>query len=186
MQGKFGGETCLNEIEIEVMAITRREFIAASSAGVVVSVTGLSSAAKEVASQRPGTFVRASTDWFRDCGWGVFTHFLADKATTPEAWNQQVADFDVDGLADQLELVGARYYFMTIGQNSGHYCAPNLTYDSFVGTKPSKCSRRDLVSDLCDALTPKGIKLLVYLPSGAPAQDPIAVEKLEWQCRSII
>jgi hypothetical protein len=30
--------------------------------------------------------------------------------------------------------------------------------------QPSKCARRDLVSDLYDALQPRGIRLLVYLP----------------------
>jgi hypothetical protein len=87
----------------------------------------------------------------------------------------------VNRLARQLEAIGAPYYFTTIGQNSGHYCAPNATYDSLVGIKPSKCSRRDLVSDLYDALAPRGIRLLVYLPSGAPAADAVAMKQLGWK-----
>ena len=125
--------------------------------------------------------MRANIEWFKACGWGVFTHYLTNKDTPAEEWNQQVANFDVNGLAEQLESVRAKYYFITIGQNSGHYCAPNSTYDSIVEIKPSKCSDRDLISDLYTVLNPKGIKLLVYLPSGAPAQDAIAVERLEWQ-----
>jgi len=87
--------------------------------------------------------MRADTDWFKDAGWGVFTHYLTANETTAEDWNKQVDNFDLTGLADQLESVGAKYYFITIGQNSGHFCAPNETYDSIVGIRPSKCSTRD-------------------------------------------
>jgi len=115
-------------------------------------------------------------------GWGVFMHYLADSAELPTAeWNRRIDGFDVEGLARQLESAKARYFFITLGQNSGHYLAPNKTYDSFVGIQPSKCSRRDLVADLYAALEPRGIKLLVYLPAGAPDKDKTAMEKLQWQ-----
>lgn len=131
---------------------------------------------------------RADTTWFRKCGWGVFCHYLAGlpskgltRPLTADQWNRQVEAADVSALADQLAEVGAPYFFITIGQNTGFYCAPNTTYDQIVGIRPSKCSRRDLISDLYDALQRRGIELLVYLPSGAPAGDKAAVEKLEWQ-----
>ena len=108
---------------------------------------------------------RASTDWFRDCKWGVFTHYLTKPETTADEWNRQVDAFDVQALAGQLESVGAPYYFITLGQGSGHYCAPNDTYDRIAGLRPSKCSRRDLVSDLYDALHSRGIELMVYVPA---------------------
>lgn len=126
------------------------------------------------------------TDWFRDAGWGVFTHYLAETVahganTTVSEWNDLVDHFDVTGLANQLVLIGAKYYFITLGQNSGFYCAPNETYDHHVGIQPGQCSTRDLISDLYEALHPKGITLLVYLPSGAPDKDPVAMERLEWK-----
>jgi alpha-L-fucosidase len=120
--------------------------------------------------------------WFRAAGWGVFMHYLADSADLPAAeWNRRIDAFDVEGLARQLESAKARYFFITLGQNSGHYLSPNKTYDSFAGIHPSKCSRRDLVADLYAALEPRGIKLLVYLPSGAPDRDNVAMERLQWQ-----
>ena len=120
------------------------------------------------------------SDWFRDAQWGVFTHYLTGPNTTAEAWNKLVDDFDVAALARQGASVGARFYVITIGQNSGHFCAPNATYDKLVGIQPSKCSRRDLVADLYEALEPHGIRLMVYLPSGAPAADHVARKKLGW------
>ncbi|MCD6286569.1 MAG: alpha-L-fucosidase [Anaerolineae bacterium] len=128
------------------------------------------------------------TTWFADCGWGVFCHWLGAPPSsdggaelTAEAWNRQVDAFDVEGLACQLEATGAPYFFITIGQNSGHYITPNDVYDEYVGIQPSKCSRRDLVADLYGALHSRGIELLVYLPSGAPAADPVAVSRLGWE-----
>ena len=129
-----------------------------------------------------------TTDWFAKCGWGVFCHYLGAAPSsgggaelTADAWNRQVDAFDADALARQLADVGAPYFFLTIGQNSGHFLAPNPTYDEYVSLRPSKCSRRDLVSDLHAALRPWGIELLVYLPAGAPAADPVAVTRLGWE-----
>lgn len=119
--------------------------------------------------------------------WGVFSHYLASPASSTEGseltvdeWNRRIDAFDVDGLATQLADVGAGYYFITLGQNTGFYLAPNTAYDEIVGRAPSRCSRRDLVSALYDALAPKGIKLLVYLPANAPIHDPLAIERLKF------
>jgi hypothetical protein len=126
--------------------------------------------------------------WMKDARWGVMTHYLADwkaremdEPMTVEKWNDMVDHFDVEGLADQLKSVGAGYYLVTIGQNSGYYLSPNAIYDRFVGIQPSKCSRRDLVADLYEAMQKRGIKLMVYLPAGAPAGDSTARQALQWQ-----
>ncbi len=119
--------------------------------------------------------------WFRRAGWGAFVHYLADDEQSSAEWNAQVDAFDVEGLADQLAAAQVPYCFVTLGQNSGHYCAPNAAYDCYVGIEPSKCARRDLISDLYTALSARGIELLVYLPAGAPDRDEIAMERLQWK-----
>jgi alpha-L-fucosidase len=128
--------------------------------------------------------------WMKEARWGVMTHYLADwiarqdgrsQPLTVEEWNELIDHFDVEGLADQLKAVGAGYHVLTIGQNSGFYLAPNATYDRLVGIQPSKCARRDLVADLSGALHKRGIRLIVYLPAGAPAGDRAAVEALGWK-----
>jgi len=134
--------------------------------------------------------------WMRQARWGVMTHYLADwrakvdnEKMSAENWNDMIDHFDVEGLAKQIESVGAGYYLITIGQNSGYYLAPNATYDKLVGIQPSKpvlsrvegCSRRDLVADLYEPLHKRGIKLMVYLPAGAPAGDRDARDALQWQ-----
>ncbi|MGB7265097.1 MAG: hypothetical protein WBC92_06265 [Terracidiphilus sp.] len=120
--------------------------------------------------------------------WGVMTHYLADWQTrvnnlemTVDQWNKMVDGFDVEGMAKRLESVGAGHYQISIGQNSGYYLSPNAVYDKFVGIEPSKCSHRDLVAELYEPLHKRDIKLMVYLPSGAPGGDRVAHEALEWQ-----
>ena len=122
---------------------------------------------------------RADTQWFCDARWGVFTHYLTSPETTADEWNRRVNSFDVKALAAQVAATGARYYFITLGQGSGHYCAPNATYDGYVGISPSKCSRRDLVSDLYDALQPYGIALMAYVPADGSWADPVARQGLK-------
>jgi Alpha-L-fucosidase len=126
--------------------------------------------------------------WLREARFGVMTHYLADwiarredERPSVERWNELVDNFDVEALAEQLDTIGARYYLITIGQNSGYYLSPNATYDRFVGREPSRCSRRDLVADLHVALHKRNIPLMVYLPAGAPSGDREAREKLQWQ-----
>jgi F5/8 type C domain/Alpha-L-fucosidase len=120
------------------------------------------------------------TDWFRDARWGIMSHYLATPEMSAGAWNNQVNGFDVKHLAQQLKSVGAKYYMISIGQNSGHFCAPNSKYDFYTKITPSKCSTRDLISDIYDAIHPFGIKLMVYLPAGAPGNDGVAIKGLGW------
>jgi hypothetical protein len=116
------------------------------------------------------------TDWFYEAGWGVMLHlcFHSPPEMTADEWNRLVDDFDATCLADQLAGTGAGYLLFTVGQGSGHYCAPNSRYDELTGIQPSKCSRRDLVSELSDALAGHRIPLLAYVPADGPWADPEA------------
>jgi F5/8 type C domain/Alpha-L-fucosidase len=119
-----------------------------------------------------------TADWLYRAKWGVMTSYLPETNLSAQDWNQRVNNFDVKGLARQLQAVGAKYYIFTIGQNTGHYCAPNAKYDALTKISPSKCSTRDLIADIYQAIHPLGIKLMVYLPSGSPFKDSVAVSRL--------
>jgi alpha-L-fucosidase len=130
---------------------------------------------------RCGAAAEDRAEWLYQARWGVFIHYLGKSPDLSVAeWNRLVDGFDVEGLANQLQSAGAAYLVITIGQNSGHYLSPNRTYDVYVGIRPSKCSKRDLVLDLSKALEGKHIRLMVYLPAGAPDRDEVAMNKLEW------
>ena len=128
--------------------------------------------------------------WMQDPAhcWGVMTHYLADWQSsvhhldmTVALWNKLIDGWDVEGMARRLESVGAGHYQISIGQNSGYYLSPNPVYDRLVGISPGKCSQRDLVADFYEPLNQRGVKLMVYLPSGAPGQDHAACEALDWE-----
>ena len=133
--------------------------------------------------------------WLKKAKWGVFCHYLADTAgqRTPlnldsDTWNRQVESFDVEALAKQLQQMGAPYFCITLGQNSGFYCSPNQTYDELTGIKPSRLSNRDLIADIARALEGTGTRLMVYLSSHAPSNHREAVEALgctpPWDARA--
>jgi hypothetical protein len=124
--------------------------------------------------------------WMKEARWGIMVHYLADwRARTdsikmsPEKWNELVDRFNADSLAEQIKSTGAGYLIFTIGQNSGYYLSPNKTYERLTGIT-NKISKRDLIADLSDALRKRGLKFIVYLPSGAPNGDSVAKKKLEW------
>jgi hypothetical protein len=147
---------------------------------------GLSPTREEQAPTPAGSARAAWMQDLRYC-WGVMTHYLADwqardnkLVMTVALWNKLIEIFDVEGMAKSLESVGAGHYQLSIGQNSGYYLSPNPVYDKITQIQPSKCSGRDLVADFLRPLRKRDIKLMVYLPSGAPGQDKAAVAALEW------
>lgn len=120
-----------------------------------------------------------NADWMKDAKYGCFMHFLPGS---PERL-ALVKKFDVNALADQLVEAGADYFVVTMYQNSGFFNAPNAEYNRVTGFTPGeRCSDRDLILDIYNAIHPRGIKLFVYLtgqvPNGdAPAQKAFELEQ---------
>ena len=109
-----------------------------------------------------------NTDWLKDAGYGVFMHFLPADASGLTL----VKNFDVDALAAQLDGMKAKYFVITLGQNSGYFNSPNAVYDRVTGYAPGeRCATRDLPLDLSRALARKGIQLMLYLPCQTPNQE---------------
>jgi hypothetical protein len=138
-------------------------------------------AALLAAAGRPALGAERAT-WMREARYGLMVHFLPEG---PE-WKKVVNAFDVDAFGDDAKAAGAKYVLFTLGQNSGYYCAPNATYERFAGYgEHERCSRRDLPLELSDALSKRGIRLMLYLPSRSPQQDPKAMVGLsdvgEWE-----
>lgn len=169
---------------------SRRDVMIGTAAALATGALPMQAAMGEVmqASQQPYDSGRAH--WMQQprYTWGVMTHYLSDWQgrdhkldMSADRWNKMIDGFDVEGMAKRLESVGAGHYQISIGQNSGYYLSPNAVYDRITGATTSKCSRRDLVADLYEPLHKRDIKLMVYLPSGAPAQDKAAVTALEWE-----
>lgn len=149
--------------------------ITAALAGLLI----LFPAAAQMANEMPNRYPEA-TRWMAKGRFGIFMHYqyrillgysiktqpqLPDpQQMTATSWNQFVDGFDAEGFAEQMAEGKVGWVIFCLDD---HYfawpCAPNQTFDRFTGFAPGeKCSRRDLIMDVADALNPKGIKLLVY------------------------
>lgn len=107
---------------------------------------------------------KEATDWFSQSKYGVFFHYLYDIDDMPL--------FNAEKFAADVNETGAKYAFITLGQNSGYYCAPNPTYEELTKNAPgSKCYTGDIPTQAAKALEKYGIKLMVYLPSHPPSRD---------------
>jgi hypothetical protein len=71
---------------------------------------------------------RQRTQWFYNATWGLWSHYLGRSAgqgciqsciNGTDDWQRRIDRFNVTKTAEQLASVGARYFFITIGQNSG-------------------------------------------------------------------
>lgn len=103
--------------------------------------------------------------------YGIFLHYLTTSiigaGTTIDEWNKAVNSFDTDAFADKAQEMGASWVTLTLTQSDGVYCVPMPSLEKYVnGTKLS--SDRDLVMDLSQSLSKKGIKLMLYWIPGPP------------------
>lgn len=122
----------------------------------------------------------ANTEWMRRGKFGLFMHYqyrillgrsVATKPRFPERsemsatqWNSLVDGFNVKGFARQMAEAKVGWVLFCIDD---HYfawpCSPNEAFDRFTGyTAGEKCARRDLISDLADALSGVGVPLICY------------------------
>jgi len=166
----------------------RRKFMGLSGSALGIGIIGASTGWGVIPRVfgQPRRSGGTATDWLHAAQWGVFNQGQMAECqhppiTTVRAWNAAVDAYDTEAIANQLQRLGAAYLIHCLGQNSGFYCSPNATYDNIVGHTPSRMSSRDLVLDLYKSLHSRGIHLMVYLPSGAPANDLRACAALQWR-----
>ena len=81
---------------------------------------------------------------------------------TAEERNRFVDDFDVKGFAQQTYEAKMGWVIFCIDDwFFGWQCAPNKAFCEYTGYAPcEKCSHRDLILDMADALDTKGVKLI--------------------------
>ena len=123
----------------------------------------------------------STSDWLSNAGYGLMAHYevFGVDEISPEEYNRRVNSFNVDSFVKQVKESGAGYFILTLGQNSGYYCAPNRTYDKLLGVEPGqKTATRDLPLELGKALQKENIRLMLYLPSRAPQRDAKAMSAL--------
>ena len=139
--------------------------------GVIVAARG--NARDDVPAGRAKA--RPTTAWLAAAKYGVFIHFLGGGPK----WSARVDAFDVEGFAAEMEQAGAAYVFITLGQNTGYYCAEQGLRE--VRRVPAE--RAVFPAGLAPGpgqgeLSKRKIRLLLYLPSRSPQKDPQAMAGL--------
>lgn len=132
----------------------------------------------------------AKTDWLVARKYGVFVHYLYGLQNNPEhvaslgrhtSWDECVREFEVERFATRMQEAGAGYVIFTMMQRSRFLIAPNATFDRLTGYMPGEaCATRDLVEDLYQALSKRGIDLMLYWTGDGPCDDPKAATALGW------
>jgi hypothetical protein len=120
------------------------------------------------------------TSWMTNGKYGIFMHYqyriLLNYSVktnpmlpnlsqmTADEWNRFVDGFDVNGFADQMDRAKIGWVLFCIDDHFFAWaCSPNETFSKYTGYAPGeKCSRRDLIMDLAEALNARGIKLICY------------------------
>ena len=119
--------------------------------------------------------------WMQKGPFGIMVHFI--KETMPKEgevltdWNKIIDRFDVKRLCDDIVSTGAKWLIFTFGQNNGYYCSPNAELERLI---PGRCSRRDLMRELCENLTARDIRVIAYLPSEVDGQKEEMRAALGW------
>jgi hypothetical protein len=121
-----------------------------------------------------------NTSWMINGKYGIFLHYqyrillgysIRTNPQFPEPsrmnaadWNKFVGGFDVKRFADQMSKTKVGWVMFCLDDHFFAWpCAPNKTFDNYTGYAPGeKCSHRDLLMDVAEALHKKGIKLIVY------------------------
>ena len=119
---------------------------------------------------------------------GMMVHYLNEIAdrdgTRDRDWDETVAAFDVDAFADGVQQTGSSWLIFTIGQNAGRYLSPNPVIEKLV---PGACTKRNLVREIAEAVTSRGIRFLAYMPTemwSAPAATVFEVRGRMERCDS--
>lgn len=110
--------------------------------------------------------MRASTDWMVEGKYGLFIHWSplswplkGDKMKYEDA----VDLFDVEAFADVVEETGAAWVFLTTTHGTHHFPGPIKAIDRIM---PGLTCKRDLVAEIADALSERGIRLMLYYHHG--------------------
>ena len=109
---------------------------------------------------------RADASWMRTARYGLQLHWTSQskpRRGTAKPYAEAVRNFDVERFADLVKECGAGYIIMTTSHAEYFFPAPIQSIDAIM---PGRTSERDLVADIADALSRRGIKLLLYYHVG--------------------
>lgn len=116
-------------------------------------------------------------DWFKECKWGIFVHYLIQnqnrKAIDGELpWDEHVEKLDIPLIAKQLHKLGAGYFCFTLQQQNRYLAVPSIQHEKVMDMPRGIVTpHRDIVPELYEELSKYGIKLMLYFTGDGPFND---------------
>lgn len=114
---------------------------------------------------------RSPTSWLSKAGYGLMFQW-GEWAYPPHGpkkqWPRMIDDFDVDRFARMVEETGAAYVIWSVTWSTFYFPAPNRAIDRLL---PGRTSRRDLIGEIADALSARGVRLMLYYHLGWPEKE---------------
>ena len=108
---------------------------------------------------------RASTEWLNKAGYGLMFHWTSQSVNrdgTIKPYAEAVEKFNLKNFVDMVVATGAKYVLFTGGHVTPYCPAPLKSWEKY---HPGFTTKRDLIGEMADALTAKGIKLMCYFPT---------------------
>ncbi len=163
LTGKLNLSSGINSLAIHVSKKSKTNEIMRLHAMELTPLTAeeASAAAKERARKQ-----RASTDWFVAAKYGVMFHWTTQTQPhhgTQKPFCEAVRDFNIDAFADMVKETGAGYVIFTAVHGTQWFPAPIRTIDKIL---PGRTCERDLIGEIADALSKRGVKLILYYHQG--------------------
>jgi len=106
---------------------------------------------------------RAPVDWLVESGYGLMFHWTSESVQPDgsiKSYEDAVNEFDVEQFAGMVEDTGAGYVIFTIGHAESYCPAPIKSWEKL---HPGKTTKRDLITEVADALNKKDIQLICYI-----------------------
>jgi hypothetical protein len=109
---------------------------------------------------------RSDTKWMADAGYGLMFQWGGwgyPQHGPPKTWPRMIDDFNVESFVDTCAETGAAYVVWSATWMTYYFPAPIKAIDGFI---PGRTCSRDLVGELADAMSKRGMKLILYYHLG--------------------
>jgi len=109
---------------------------------------------------------RSSTAWMADSKYGLMITWSAasqPRHGAKKPYAEAVQNFDVKAFADWVAGTGAGFVEFSTSWADYYFPGPIKAIDAIL---PGRTTKRDLISDLADALNARGVKLILYYHAG--------------------
>ena len=137
-----------------------------NQANVAIKALELLHIEEQTAHQRRITEFRADTTWLAESGYGIM--FQTGEWSYPpqgekKTWPGFAQDFQLESFVDMVEKTGAGFVVWSATWRTYYFPAPIKAIDEILLGRTSK---RDLVMEIANELTKRGIKLILYYHVG--------------------